>query len=379
MKRQSTQRGALRLLNGTWSLRWRAEATAPGGHRPTRSFRVGPASRFRTKPAARIEADRLLERMGLGINVAGRVVGFRDFADQYKVAVLSTMAASSRMTSGSILRAHLVKHFADTPLHEIAGPAAARYIAAAHAKGLQRGTLRAHVNLLGRMLDCALNMGYAAAPLNRRAFRLPTANKPPEPRCFSPEEANRIVEGSEFPWRALYAALAFTGLRCSEALALEWHHVDLGRRMLHIRQAANYGTLKDVKSRNSRSDLPMSERLVEILTAYRDHLAALAPGQPLTGLLFPSPRGGPYWSSSVRVGHFGLLLKRLGIASAGLHAFRHGFATVLFAAGASAPTVRSLLRHGSIEITMRYSHVTSEDQKRAAAAAGNAIMGSTTP
>jgi site-specific recombinase XerD len=90
------------------------------------------------------------------------------------------------------------------------------------------------------------------------------------------------------------------------------------------------------------------------------------------GLLFAN-RGAPYWSSNVRRYHFHPLLERLGIPRGGLHAFRHGHATNLFASGVSAPTVKGMLRHGDIKVTLGYTHMASSEQ-RAAAESASALL-----
>lgn len=340
-----------------------------GGPWRTKRLRVGPSSRLRTKAAARLEADRLLDRMSLSRPLTGYAIAFDAFSAIYIRDHLAVMQRTTLPAYRSILNRHLVPILKSTPLHEITGRKPAAVVAALMKAGLSRSSIRATMSVLSRLLDVASELGYASVTLNRRSYRLPPRPPPAERRCFTPLEASKIIHGAKNPWKALYALMAYAGLRCSEALGLAWNQVDLQGRQLHIRQAAAMGELKTVKSRNSAADLPMPDELVDVLTDFGIWRAFR---NISTELLFESPQGGPYWTASVYY-HFTPLLKRLGIAPGGLHAFRHGHATNLFATGASAPVVRGMLRHGDIKTTLGYVHVTGEDMRLAAAAAGKRI------
>ena len=50
-----------------------------------------------------------------------------------------------------------------------------------------------------------------------------------------------------------------------------------------------------------------------------------------------------------------------------VHDLRHTFATILFDAGASAPDVRAVLGHSSLQVTERYSRAREGVARRAAA------------
>lgn len=373
VKRATSQRGALSLRNGAWTLRIRQGAQIAGtvGFRRG-SIRVGSKRNLRTRAAARKEADRILDRMAITTPTTGRAIAFDEFAEIYLADQVSVMEESTLTSYRSIVRHHLVPTLQSTPMHEISGRKPAAVVGALAKSRLSRPSIRAAMGVLGRMLDVASALGYASVPLNRRTYRLPPAAAFREPRCFTPAESRKIIERSPYPWRAFYALMAYAGLRCSEALGIEWAHIDLQARQLHIRQAATHGKLKTVKSRNSAADLPIPDELHEILSEYQGCFCNTA-GWELD-LLFESPRGGPYWASSI-YRHFKPLLKGLEIKPAGLHAFRHGHATNLFAGGASAPVVRGMLRHGDIKTTLRYTHVTGEDMRAAAAAAGKIIGG----
>ncbi len=363
--RRTRQRGALDLRGGLWSLRLR-ERVGPESARTwrTRRLPVGPASRLRTRAMARLAADRLLEREGmLSTRASSASITFAELAAIYEGDHIASMAVTSQEAVRSVVRRWLVPTFGTLELRELEGRRPADLVAAMRAAGLARSSVRRAVATLGRMLELGQELGYAAPLLNRRAIRLPPALPSAEPRYFAPEETARILAAAEMPWRALWALLAYTGARASEVLGLAWEAVDLEAGVIRIRQAAVVGKIRATKSSNSAADLPMAAELAEILR----ELKATTP--KATGLLFPSPRtAGPRWRGAVQRRHLAPLLRRLGIAPAGLHAWRHAVATLAFRGGASAPTARALLRHGSINTTLRYSHVTGADLQQAVAA-----------
>ena len=375
------QRGTLELRAGVWSLRiWSTRTTPEGSVRERLRIEVGPSSKLRTRAAARLAADRILARQG--IVHTGRAIAFNDFAQLYERDHLPVLQATTRAAYRSHLRCHLVPFLKDTLLHDIHPSAPAVLVARMTGKKLSRPTISATVGLLGNMLQKAGELGYDAAQVNRRAYKLPPRGVPKERRCMTPAESDQIIQASGWPYRALYALLAYQGLRCSEVLALEWRHVNLATGLLSIRQATTFGQIKITKSTNSATDMPMAPALIEILKAYHAHVAApiyahtpgvVAGSVQVHGLLFPSANGKPQWAGDVRRHHFRPLLKRLQIRPAGLHAFRHGLATNLFAAGVSAPVVRSMMRHGDIKTTLGYTHVESADQRQAALASGQLI------
>lgn len=376
MRRRSSQRGAIDCRAGRWSLRLRYQEQV-GKHWKTRvrRYALGTTKTIQTKGAARLEADRLLARMGKSVST-GRSVAFDEFAKVYlrtQVAALSQPTISSYK---SILTKYLVPHFRDTLLGDIAGAAPAALVAALMEKGLNRRAIARAVSIVSRMIDCADAMGYSVTILNRRAYKLPPAPPRRDERAFTAEESRRIIREASYPWRALFALMAYAGLRCSEALAIEWRDIDLANNLIRIRQATAFGKIKAVKSANSAAEIPIGPSLTAVLKGYRLHRMYLGGAVAMeSDLVFPSPRGRPYWSSGVRRGHLAPLLVRLKIPPGSLHAFRHGCATNLFASGIPANVVRTMLRHGDIKTTLRYSHVNSEDMRRAALASDQLLGG----
>jgi integrase len=374
VERRRYQRGAIRKERRRWILRIRADApTEPGEARKRieRRIVIGTVQDLPTAALARRAADSLLpsinptrQRSAEGMTVEG-------FAPVYLADAVSMMKPASARSVRSAVSKHIVPMLGHYRLEMITGRVPQQFIARLHAKRLSRKTLSNALIVLGAMLDRAKDQGYACERFSRRSIKLPPDEIEKSERCFTPEERDRIIAEAGYPWRALYAIMGQIGLRIGEALALTWEHIDFEAGVIRIRQAVVLGKVQTLKSRNSRADLPLVDTLREELGAYR----AVWRENP-AGLLFTSHRGRLIWADSLRRYQFAPLLARLGIAPGGFHAFRHGVATNLFAAGAAAPTVRSILRHGDLKTTMRYTHSVLEDQ-RAAVVGANALGKST--
>lgn len=355
-------------------LRLRVDVPGSPGEPPGRREKricIGTVADLPTRALARRAADALLPalnptraRSAEGMTLAG-------FAPIYLSHSVAMMKPASRRSMRSIVNRHLVPLLGHYRLELITGAVPQQFVAKLQARKLSRSSICNALLVLRLLLDLAAEQGYPCTRFGRRAFKLP-----PEPldegpeRYFTPREVQAILAAADPPWRVLYALMGYLGLRVGEALGLAWGHIDFLAGVVQVRQSVVLGRLQTLKTKHSRAELPLIPALREILAEYR---LAWRPNE--YGLLFASVRGTPLWADSVRRYHFAPLLARLGLAQGGFHAFRHGLATNLFAVGAQAPTVRSMLRHADLKTTMRYTHVLLADQRAAAEAAGALIAG----
>jgi integrase len=354
--RRRSGRGTVRRQGKYFVWRGRLEAPEPGQPRPWSTIKLGLVTELRTKGAARIEADRLLDLMGIAGRLQGTRVRFADYLDAYLAGRVAVLKPASRAAFHSYAR-HLRREFAQRDMDDISIGVAQRAVANLSSRGLARSTITGIVSFLRRMLRTARQEGIAAIDIGPRALSLPKRSAPPPaPRCFTLQESARILEAATWPWRALFALQAFLGLRAGESLGLEWSHIDFDAKVIRIRQQASHGRIATTKSTNSAAAVPLPDALAELLKEYATKWV-----RNDRGLLFANGAGEPLWSEGVRRNHLTPLLKRLGIAHGGFHAWRHALATEAFRAGVGAAAVRQLLRHGSIAITMKYSHVSFDD------------------
>jgi integrase len=131
-----------------------------------------------------------------------------------------------------------------------------------------------------------------------------------------------------------------TGCRRGELTGLTWEKVNLPSAMLTVTAA----TSKASKTRH----IPLNKEAVAVLTLWKK--------QHPKGLVFPIQSQKKAWAS---------LMADAKIDDFRLHDCRHHFASWLVMAGVDLNTVRELLGHSDIKMTLRYAHLAPEHKAAA--------------
>ncbi|HFK9734004.1 site-specific integrase [Legionella pneumophila subsp. fraseri] len=139
-----------------------------------------------------------------------------------------------------------------------------------------------------------------------------------------------------------------TGLRRGELFHLTWDMVNLSEGSLIL-------SGEITKNKHSRY-IPLNDEAYKIL----DHLHKKA--ERKEGLVFPSKNNQPF--NHVKRS-WGSLLKKANITQFRWHDLRHHFASKLVMAGVDLNTVRELLGHSDIAMTLRYAHLAPEHKVNA--------------
>jgi integrase len=135
-----------------------------------------------------------------------------------------------------------------------------------------------------------------------------------------------------------------TGLRRGELLKLRWSSIDFTRQLLTVEGA-------NAKTRQTRH-VPLNDEALSVVRRWREQSG----GGPrvfeiATGLKTA-------WSH---------LLKRAQITEFRWHDLRHHFASRLVQRGVPLNTVRDLLGHSSIAMSLRYAHLAPNQRREAVA------------
>jgi integrase len=141
-----------------------------------------------------------------------------------------------------------------------------------------------------------------------------------------------------------------TGLRFGELTGLRWHDVDLTRRIVTV-------VAVNAKSGKTRH-VPLNDGAVRILKTWRT--SDVTP----TGYVFPGAAGERLIDVKTA---WMPLLRVAGVTGFRFHDLRHTFASRLVMAGVDLNTVRELLGHADLKMTLRYAHL-APDHKAAAVA-----------
>jgi integrase/recombinase XerD len=185
---------------------------------------------------------------------------------------------------------------------------------------------------------------------DRTTFTIPSPRQSGKlPMVLSRDEVHRLLaHAANQKHQTMLMTKYAAGLRLSEVLHLQVHHIDSARMMIRVEQG------KGGKDR----DTLLPPRLLEALRAYwkverpRDWLfpaRARGPARPMD----PSSLQKAYHTARRRAG-----LTKPG----GVHTLRHCFATHLLEAGVDLHTIQRLMGHGHLSTTTRYLQLTRHTQ-----------------
>ena len=148
-----------------------------------------------------------------------------------------------------------------------------------------------------------------------------------------------------------------TGLRRGDLFELKWQHVDLGRRQIRKVISKSSHAKRKAGKKAEAATLPLSDEAHTVLAQLKRQR------DPDSDLVFPSPVSGTRLDNVKR--GFNTTLKLAKIEDFRFHDLRHTFASRLVMAGVDINTVRELMTHSDIKMTLIYAHLT-DDHKAAA-------------
>ena len=140
-----------------------------------------------------------------------------------------------------------------------------------------------------------------------------------------------------------------TGIRRHALLSMRWEDIDFNNGSVILRADT---------AKNKKTDIiPLNTTALEVLRLWHAQRINDNP------LVFPSPQTGGIMNNCNS--SFERLLREASITNFRWHDMRHDFASRLVMAGVDLNTVRELMTHSDISMTLRYAHLAPE-KKRAA-------------
>lgn len=205
-------------------------------------------------------------------------------------------------------------------------------------------TVNRELALLKHMFNLAIawDSFLGLNPVRKVKFFREIANRL---RVLSPEEEKKLLQNAIPYLQDLIRFALNTGLRTGEIFSLRWSHIDLQRGILAV-FASKTQTIREI---------PINSETRKVLEAWKlNKKNECVFYNPQTGKPFVDLKTG-----------FNLACEKSGISGVTWHTLRHTFASRLVNSGVDIVTVKELLGHSSISVTMRYAH-TNIESKRAA-------------
>jgi integrase len=241
------------------------------------------------------------------------------------------------------LKRHFEKDFYALPLQEVTAPAVERWVAKRLQAGTSEHTVERDVAELRAVLSRAVAVGALDAnPLKGMAKHRKTDNT--KIRFLAPDEEARLrtalgKKGRPAHLVAIVLTAMNTGLRRGELTTLQRSDIDLDARLLTVRAAA-------AKGKRPRT-IPLNDEAHGALSRWLE-ANPRKPGEVVFGVLDVKKA-------------FATLLKDAKVTDFWFHALRHHFASKLVQKGVPLNTVRALMGHATLAMTLRYAHLAPGD------------------
>jgi integrase len=142
-----------------------------------------------------------------------------------------------------------------------------------------------------------------------------------------------------------------SGIRKSDLFALRWKNLDFAH------QTISFIPGKTESKSGDTLHVSMNQTVTDTLTTWRQQSADTSP----EALVFPSPKKKGALMVDVKRS-WAAVLKAAKIENFRFHDLRHDFASQLVMKGADLNTVRDLMGHADMKMTLRYAHLAPESK-----------------
>jgi integrase len=305
------------------------------------------------KPEAKRKLRALLQDMGLNDDThldrtAAGAKMFRDEAEWWKLNRLPLYKPSCQQTMGSHLNKYLMPRLGSLPMAAVDERRVQELIADFARTEYALGNGRRRKLSPKSVLNIVGVLKLIVGPKVWREWNLRYPEIPfKEQRFFTPDEMRRIVDAATGQWKVLFATLAGTGMRYGEASGLHVDDLDLTVGRINIRRSVWEGEEVTVKTKQGYRTVTIDPVLTGMLAK---HL-----GRRGAGRVFETRTGTPICKRNARR-MLNIVLKKLNLPKAGLHAFRHGRVSVLQTMGVPGDLVKEWVGHSNLQTTSRYTH-----------------------
>lgn len=267
----------------------------------------------------------------------------------------------------------LLDEYGALPFSQVEAADVAADLARAKARGLSASVVNARRSIWRMIFDHAVVQGVAKYnPVS--SVKLPKGLHRGKRSAPTEEQMQTILASVDAPFGLFAFLLLCTGLRKSEALALNWSDVDLKSDVIHVTKSLDYTNgskpkYKAPKTAAGTRDVPIIRILHGALENARK--GAESP------LLFPAPpsnrggKGGGLMPDRAYDGAWERYCQTVGMTDPEgtpvitAHNLRHGTATLFFELGVDELSAQKILGHSRIEITRGiYTELRTKQQQK---------------
>ncbi len=217
-------------------------------------------------------------------------------------------------------------------------------------KTCKPATVNRHLATLKHMLRKAVEWEMVEEEVLKRVRKvklIPEHNR--RLRYLTREECQKLIDACDPHLRPIVITALNTGMRKGEILSLRWDQVDLKHGFILLERTKN----------GERREIPINQTLKEVFHSIPRRIER---GRENPYVFINPETGKPYGDVKKS---FQSALRRAGIKDFRFHDLRHTFASHLVMAGIDLTTVKELLGHKSLTMTLRYAHLAPSHKRNA--------------
>jgi integrase len=278
---------------------------------------------------------------------------FKELSEKYLTWINGRQ--KSAKTKGYIIR-QLINIFGNLPLRRFNTVIVEQLQTDLMSRGLKNSSCNKVLNILKHMFTKAVEWEMVESETLKRIRKVKLLRDDGKRlRYLSTEECQALINNCDPHLKPIVTTALNTGMRKGEILNLKWDNVDLRHGFI----------LLDVTKNGERREVPLNDTL-------RITLQGITRRLDVPYVFYDHITGKPYQDVKRS---FKTALRKAGIRDFHFHDLRHTFASHLVMAGVDITTVKELLGHKTLTMTLRYAHLAPSHMAKAVEILDNTLNG----
>ena len=330
---------------------------------------------FNSKQEAQQVHDELAYEIKYGVKKKASEMTFEDLYEEWITHQRSSVKPSTVAISVRFAKNQILPEFGKLKLTDISVPYCQKILSKWHAKYKMWDSIRKQT---GQILAYGVSMEYIDSNPMRKTIRPKHKEYEEKRKFYTKDELNTLLDAfrdfGNTKQNAFFRLLAYTGMRKSEVLALQWKDIDMFNKELHVNKTVAIDEHKNIiiqtpKTKASRRTISLDKGTLAILNDWKiqqrtEYLKLGYNTSSEEQHVFTTLKNTLYIPNTVN-DWLRYILKKYNLPRITPHGFRHTHASLLLEAGESVKVVQQRLGHENSKVTLDiYAHITNNAPKK---------------
>lgn len=330
---------------------------------------------FKTRQDAKKSLDELVYEIKYGVKKKASDMTFEDLYEEWITHQRSSVKPSTVAISVRFAKNQILPEFGKLKLTDISVPYCQKVLSKWHAKYKMWDSIRKQT---GQILAYGVSMEYIDSNPMRKTMRPKHKEYEEKRKFYTKDELNTLLNAfkdfGNTKQYAFFRLLAYTGMRKSEVLALQWKDIDMFNKELHVNKTVAIDEHKNIiiqtpKTKASRRTISLDKGTLAILNDWKmqqrtEYLKLGYNTSSEEQYVFTTLKNTLYIPNTVN-DWLRYILKKYNLPRITPHGFRHTHASLLLEAGESVKVVQQRLGHENSKVTLDiYAHITNNAPKK---------------